>query len=223
METSLHRDLKQLYAGPEAATEVRYGEFRIDALSGAELVEVQYGPLHLLKRKLQALLQDHCVRVVKPLVRRRVLVTRCPRTGRVLRERRSPSRGEMWDVFDELVFCTRVFPHSRLTLEVVCVDAAEDRAPPRGRRRRGRTLDVRLLDLQERIELRTGADLWQLLNVSLPDPFHTGDLALALQIKRFVAQRIAYCLRECGAVEEVGHFRRARLYRRVAGAGARAA
>lgn len=223
METSLHRELKRLYAGPQAATEIRRGAFRVDALRGDELIEIQYGPLHLLKRKLSALADEHRIRVVKPLVRTRRLVTRCPRTGRILRERRSPSHGALWDVFDELVFCTRVFPHDHLTLEVVGVDVAEDRAPPRGKRRRGRMLDVRLLNLHERIELRTGEDLWRLLAVDLPATFHTADLAAALQVKRFVAQRIAYCLRECGAVADAGRYRRSRLYRRIADANARAA
>ena len=43
METSLHRELKSLYAGEAAQTEVRLGRFRIDAVVGDELVEVQHG------------------------------------------------------------------------------------------------------------------------------------------------------------------------------------
>ena len=42
------------------------------------------------------------------------------------------------DVFDELVYFTRVFPHERLVLEVVLVDVEERRYPGRGKRRRRR-------------------------------------------------------------------------------------
>ena len=41
METSLHRELKSLYAGREARFEVPVGRFRIDVVSGSRLIEIQ--------------------------------------------------------------------------------------------------------------------------------------------------------------------------------------
>ena len=50
MESSLHRELKRLYAGEAARTEVRLGRYIIDAIICDEhgcdiLIEVQHGPL----------------------------------------------------------------------------------------------------------------------------------------------------------------------------------
>ncbi len=43
-------------------------------------------------------------------------------------------------------------------------------------------------------------------------PFHTGQLAEALGAQRWVAQRIAYCLRKMGAANQVGKQGNAWLY-----------
>ena len=78
------------------------------------------------------------MRVVKPIVANKLLVKLDGRGGAELSRRRSPKRGTLLDVFDELVYFTRVFPHERLTLEVVLVDVEERRYPGRGKRRRRR-------------------------------------------------------------------------------------
>ena len=56
METSLHRDLKTLYAGKDAQFEVSLGGYRIDVMSGGRLVEIQHGSLAAIRDKVQALL-----------------------------------------------------------------------------------------------------------------------------------------------------------------------
>lgn len=61
---------------------------------------------------------------------------------------------------------------------------------------------------------RTRADLKRLAEVNkLPQPFDTGQLAKHLERRRDVAQRIAYVLRNIGAVEEAGKRGNARTYR----------
>ncbi|HEX5102455.1 MAG TPA: hypothetical protein VFV87_01505, partial [Pirellulaceae bacterium] len=60
METTLHRQLKALYAGPEARTEERLEGYRIDAvrsipgggLRGRQLVEIQHGSLAAIRDKI---------------------------------------------------------------------------------------------------------------------------------------------------------------------------
>jgi hypothetical protein len=56
------------------------------------------------------------------------------------------------------------------------------------------------------------ADLVALVACPLPTPFHTGHIATGLDIPRWLAQRIAYCLRHMGAAEAVGKQRNAWLY-----------
>lgn len=209
METSLHRDLKKLYAGDGAQTEVVLDRFRIDAVSGGQLIEIQHGSLSAIRDKIRKLCDRHQVLVVKPIVARKTLIKQHAPEGRVLSRRLSPKRGKLLDIFDELVYFTRVFPHPNLTLEVVLVEVEEWRYPGHGRRRRWRrndqvVADQKLLSVGESIRLEQAADLMRLMPGGLPKQFHTGHLAELVGIRRHVAQRIAYCLREMRAVEQVG-------------------
>ncbi len=217
METSLHRELKARYAIGDARQEVRLGHYRIDVVTDDTLIEIQHGSLAAIRRKVADLVTDHAVLVVKPIIASKLLVHHRRRGGKIMRRRMSPKRGTRLDVFHDLIYFTRTFPHERLTLELVLVDIEEDRYPGHGRRRRWRAddfqvADQRLLTVNETFRLHTADDLRRLLNVALPSPFHTGDLAKALGIERWWAQRIAYCLRHMGAAIEVGKRRGARLY-----------
>jgi len=69
-----------------------------------------------------------------------------------------------------------------------------------------------LLEVIEVHRFRRAADLCRLLPQGLPRPFHTGQLAAGLGVERWIAQRMAYCLRHMGAVKVVGKQRGAWLY-----------
>jgi len=217
VEYSLHRELKSLYAAGESQTEVRLGAYRIDAVVDDELIEIQHGSLSAIRRKVAALLENHRVRVVKPIVAQKRLL-KCKRAGgRVTSTRLSPKRGTLVDLFHELVYFTRVFPHPRLTLEVPLVELEERRYPGHGRRWRRRANDhvvedQRLVRVLETHEFHTASDLHRLLPPDLPKTFHSAHLAEGLGIQRWIAQRIAYCLRETGSARDAGKQGNTRLY-----------
>src|SRR5262245_18540089 len=108
METSLHRQLKQMYACGEPSQETSLGEYRIDVVRDGELIEVQLGSLAAILRKVECLLRKHRVLVVKPLVVRIVLVQCESKDGPELSRRLSPKRGSVFSLFDELVYFARV-------------------------------------------------------------------------------------------------------------------
>jgi len=218
METSLHRELKAAYAGEGALFEVPWGKYRVDVVCGNRLIEIQHGPLGAIRDKVRELLeQQHHVLVVKPIVACKYLVQPAAPGGEVLRRRRSPKRGRLLDIFDDLIRFTRVFPHRRLTLDVVLVDVEEYRYPGHGRRRRWRRTDQeteeqKLLAIRETHLFRTAGDLLRLIDPPPPCPVHSGDLAATLGIARWRAQRIVYCLRHMQAIRQVGKQGNTRLY-----------
>jgi hypothetical protein len=218
METSLHRQLKEHYAADATFREVSLAGYRIDAIQGKRLIEIQHGSLAAIRDKIAVLLGTHSVTVVKPIVATKQLVRLDKRDGLEISRRLSPKRGVVLNVFDELVYFTRVFPHKRLTLEVVLVEIEELRYPGHGRRRRRREKDFqiadqRLLNVISSHRFRTLGDLRKLLPANLPATFHTGHLATEMKIPRGIAQRITYCLRETGGVRVVGKEGNAILYR----------
>lgn len=205
METSLHRDLKAQYAGNDAQFEVSLGGYRIDVTSGDRLIEIQLGSLAAIRDKVRALLKGHTIVVVKPIVVRKTLIKQSCQHGLGTSRRQSPKRGTILDLFEELVHFTQVFPHKRLTLEVPLIDIEEWRYPGHGRRRRWRAndhqvQDQKLIAVHKTYRFRTADDLARLVTCPLPQRFHTGHLAESLGVHRWIAQRIAYCLRQTGAV-----------------------
>ncbi len=93
METSLHQQIKRLVARDDESIEVSLGSYRIDAIdSQNRLVEVQFGPLGALRNKVQALRSDHVVRIIKPIIASKRVVTIDPMTRQVLRSRKSPKQ-----------------------------------------------------------------------------------------------------------------------------------
>jgi hypothetical protein len=217
MESSLHRELKARYGGEGGTCEVKRGPYRADAVApDGAWIEVQSGPLGPLRPKLRALLPAQAVRVVKPVPVARSIVRRGRGAAADARPRRSPWKGAIGDVFDDLVGLVAVFPHPNLAVDVLAVEVEEHRAPRR--RRPGYAVaDRRLVTIREAVTLRGAADLWRLLP-AVPeacDAFTTAELAAWLDRPRAHAQRVAYCLRLAGAAEVVGKRAGARLYRRA--------
>ena len=211
METSLHRQLKERYASGNARIEVPLGDYRIDVVTDDELIEIQHGSLSAIRDKIRHLVEEHTVRVVKPIIASKPLIKLDRPQGELVSRRKSPKRGRLLDIFDEL------------TVEVVLVEVEERRYPGHGRRRRWSTTDFEvedriLIGVDRNLLLSAADDLWQLLPIHLPTPFHTGHLAKQLKIQRWLAQRIAYCLRQAGAIREVGKSGNTRLYDRASDA-----
>ena len=216
METTLHQQLKAVYCEDPDGREVVVDGYRIDAIVGDELVEVQQAGLGAIRDKVRDLLKRHRVRVVKPLAARKVLVRRKRRGGKVQSTRVSPKHATRYDLFDELVHFVTVFPHPRLTFELLLTEQEEHRVNARKRRWRDkgyRVEDRRLVAISDRLTLRTRSDLRNLLPADLPQPFSTADIAAKAGIPRWLAQKAAYCLRKTETARLDGKSGNALLYR----------
>ena len=155
--------------------------------------------------------------MVKPILIERQLIKLDKKNGKVVSRRKSPKRGSLLDIFDELMYFTRVFPHPNLLLEVPLVDVEELRYPGHGRRRWKRKNDHVVQDriltgIRETHRFATARDLMRIVPSGLPRPFDTGDLAKKLDVHRGVAQKVAYCMRHVGTIKQVGKRGNAYLY-----------
>jgi len=215
MESTLHRDLKVMYGGSNHDLEVQVDGFRIDAVVAGQLYEIQSASLGALRSKVRSLLERHRVVVVKPLAARKRLIRYAEPNGPVTTSRYSPARESIFHLFIDLVYFVDVFPHKRLTIEVVLTEQEEHRVTKIRRRRFGtdyRVIDRRLTKVVETHSLRTLSDLRALVPPTLASPFTTEDLAREAKIPRWVAQKMAYCLRMTEAVKTVGKRGRSMLY-----------
>jgi hypothetical protein len=178
--------------------------FVIDIRRPGLLVEIQTSSLGALGPKLDRLLAEHRMLLVHPIA----VETHLQRPGKKLRK--SPKRGSIYSVFEQLVSIPTLLDHPNLRLDVVLASVLLVQKPdPRARRGRGgfRTLDRQLRDVREVRRFRTPADLAALLPAELPPRFTTADLAAAAGISRHLAQQMAFCLRALELITDLGRAR----------------
>ena len=217
-EGPLHAAVKALLAAPGDRLEVPIGRFVIDLVrADGELVEVQTGGFGPLGNKLDALLDEHRIRVVHPVAVERRIV-RVDEHGQVLGARRSPKRATAVAVFDKLVAFPSLLTHPHLTIEVLLLREDHIRSPqPTTSRRRTRDPgERRLVDVLDRVSLRTPEDILATLPTLPPEPFSTREFAALLRCSTLLAQRTLYCLRTIGIVEPAGKRGRTPLHTRTA-------
>ena len=216
-EKPLHAALKDWYAMPGDRFEVGVDGFVADIVRGEQLIEIQTRSFPAMKRKLRRLLPHHPVRLVYPIAREKWIVKLEPGKETRLSRRKSPKRGSVEDLFVELVSFPDLLNDPQFSIHVLLIQEEELRRHDQKRawRRRGWvTEERRLLGVVADHVFETPQDLAALLPDSLVDPFTTADLAQGLGKPRWLAQKMAYCLREMGVITAAGKKGRAFLYTR---------
>ena len=178
-------------------------------------IEIQTKNFYAIRQKIFKLVKNHSLRVVYPIPRVKWIVKVAPKSGRVLGRRRSPRRGQIIDLFDELLTIPELINHKNFSLEVLMVDEEEIRCDDgKGSwRRKGVSIrDRKLLGVVEQVSFTKREDFLKLLPAALARPFTTKSLALSLGIPRYRARRITYCLRKMGALQVVGKEKNALVF-----------
>ena len=216
-EKPLHAALKKWYSQAYDRHEVLVDGFLIDIVRGDVLVEIQTANFSALKRKLTALTAGHRVRLVHPIAQDRWIVKQSPDGREQLSRRKSPKHGSVESIFEELVSIPQLMAGGGLSLEVLITQEEEVRRQGKSRswRRGGWAVhERRLLGVVSRHVFETPADLAAFVPPGLAEPFTTATLAAAIERSRDLAQQMAYCLREMGAIRTVGKKGNAILYER---------
>lgn len=216
-ESPLHADLKQWYARDKDKLEVPVAGYVVDIVRDGTLIEIQTGHFGALRAKLRDLLPAHTVRLVYPIAQTKWIV-KLPRNDNGSSERRrSPKRGTVYDLFDELVRLPDLLAQPNFAVEVLLIEEEEIRrhsSRRRWRRRGWTTVERRLLRVIARKPFDSPAMLVALLPPELPQRFTTADIAATTHQRRTTAQRMAYCLRELQLIRQVGKVGNAYLYER---------
>ncbi len=206
-ERSLHAAIKDWYAQPGDRTEVKVDGFVVDIVRGDCLIEVQTRNFSAIRRKLHTLTKSHKLLLLYPIAREKWIVRMDTSGRRVLGRRKSPRRGELADLFDELVAIPDLIADENLQLAVVLIHEEEVRcADGRGSRwRKGYSVrDRRLVKVIEEIPLRTVDDFRRFLPPELTSPFTNKNLATALDKPVHRVRPITYCLRKMGLIVQTG-------------------
>lgn len=215
MPSDLHQRLQQHYAQTGGETEVTVEDYRADVMVEETVYEIQTRNLSAIRDKLMDLVTDRDVVLVIPLAETKHIVYIDPDTGDELRSRRSPKHCTFFDVFDELVYMTRFLAAERGSIELVLTEERELRQDDGegSWRRDGISIVGReLVGIIDSRRFADPADLLALLPGDLPSRFTASDIAEVCDLRRRLAGKVAYTLREAGAITKVGQKGLAYLY-----------
>jgi len=213
-ESSLHRALKFSYAGL-GQTETEVAGFVADGITAkGEFIEVQTGSFAPLKQKVPQLVKLGRLRIVYPVFIAKYIEVYDLKGKREYR-RKSPRRGTPWDLFDALVYAPELPLTRGLAIELVLLDAAEQRVRDgKGSwRRKGLSIkDRQLLAVHERIRLNKPADYLRFIPFTPAEAFTSASLETRAGIRRELAQKTLYVLNRLGIIEKTGKERRLLVY-----------
>ena len=214
-EKSLHAGIKAWYGRQDDQFEVEVDGFVIDIVRGEQLVEIQTRHLYAMKRKLTKLLDRHPIHVLHPIPQEKWIV-RQTAEGEPVSRRKSPKRGQVLNIFDELVRIPHLLPHPNLTIGVLLTQQEEiwrDDGLGSWRRKGWSVYDCRLLGVVEYVTFVSLADFNAMLPFDLPQPFTSRELGQALRCYPALAQKIVYTLRKTGGLAVTGKQGKAFLYK----------
>jgi hypothetical protein len=218
-EKPLHASLKQWCARPGDLMEVPVDGFTVDIVRGDLLIEIQTANLWSIKRKLAKLSKQHSVRLIYPIAREKWIVRQSKNGRRVLGRRKSPKRGTVEFLFEELVSVAELFTRPSFSLQILLIQEEQVRHPDKTRnwRRKGwGTHERRLLQVVDQRLFVTPEDMLALVPETLSEPFTSTDLAEVTGLPLWLAQKMTYCLRIMGAIMASGKRGRSILYVRSA-------
>jgi len=205
-EYSLHSAIKNWYSLPGDRFEVRVDDFIVDIVRGTFLIEIQTQNFSAIRKKLTKLLENHEVRLVYPIPQQKWIV-HVTESGEIVRRRKSPKKGRLFDLFYELVRTPNLIKEENFSLEVLMIDEEEVRCNDgKGSwRRRGVSIkDRRLVNVHRKVLFRNEKDFLRFLPSDLIKPFTNKKLAKLSGVSINLARKITYCLRRIGAITTVG-------------------
>jgi hypothetical protein len=212
---SLHAALKTWYMQPGDEIEMRVDGYVVDIVRGDLLIEIQTRHFSALKHKLSNLMTHHRVRLVHPIPRQKWIQRVSNNGHKQISRRKSPKRGRVEHLFSELVSFPKLAANTNLSIEVLLTQEEEiwkNDGKGSWRRKRWSIHDRRLLNVLESVILSSISNYQNLLPSSLPQEFTAADLKEALRLNYRLAGKMAFCLREMGAIKQIGKKGNAFLY-----------
>jgi hypothetical protein len=216
-ESSLHSAIKKWYFCQGDKLEAKVDGYVIDIKRGNLLIEIQTANFSAIKTKLQHLLDKHRVRLVYPIPKQKWIIHKSTTSEKTFGRRRSPRKGYLLDLFNELIRIPSLFYNDNLSVEVLMIEEEELwRNDGKGSwRRKGASIeDKKLIRVLETKLFEHKTDFLNILPEDLPDPFSNRNLAQNLGIHISQSRKITYTLRKIGIITQVGKNRNQMLFTR---------
>ena len=138
------------------------------------------------------------------------------KSGEFIKKRKSPKKGKIIDLFNEMVHVAKLANHKNFSFEVLLIEEEEIRCDDgKGSwRRKGVSIkDRKLLQVIERIVFQNKFDFLKFLPDNLGESFTNKVLANNLNIPIRLTRKITYCLRKMNLLTIQGKKKRELLFK----------
>ncbi|MCB2338711.1 hypothetical protein [Clostridium estertheticum] len=216
-EKSLHSSIKQWYVTPGDRFEVKVDKYVIDLVREDSLIEIQTKNFSAIGNKLRELVKYNKVMLVHPIAAEKYIVT-TEKTDIVISRRKSPKKGKLVDLFDELIRIPDLMGSDNFILEILMIKEEEIRCKDgKGSwRRKGISIvDHKLLEVIEKITFKEDKDFLIFLPHELPGNFTNKNLAKILKIPENKARKITYCFRKMKIIKEIGKLKNELIFEKL--------
>lgn len=170
-EKSLHSSLKDWYAQPGDRLEAEVDGFHIDLIRNNLLIEIQTTNFSSLRRKLNKLIEKHPLHLVFPIAQEKWIVKLAADGVTRLGRRKSPKKGNVFHLFEELVSIPDLIKNINFSLEILLIQEEEvrcDDGTGSWRRKGLRIVDHRLIEVMSRRIFKEPSDFISLIPPDLP-------------------------------------------------------
>lgn len=213
-EKALHAEIIAHLARPGDMLEAEINRYRIDILRGSQIVEVQTRGLGKLKKKVAQVAPDYEVEIIYPIYQLKH-IHKVDSSGKTISLRKSPKKGKLIEVFNELVNAPNLIDHPNVSLTVMLIEGEEiwtDDGKGSWRRKKWSIIERRLLAILTQQTFSQPVDLLGLLPQALPPQFTNAILSNNLKVSPRLAGKITYTLRKAGLIEVIGKDGRANIF-----------
>jgi hypothetical protein len=206
-ERSLHADIKRWYSKPGDQFEVKVDNYVVDIVRDDFLIEIQTRNFSAIRLKLLKLVESHKLRLVYPISVLKWVIRMSSDGSEEIGRRRSPRKGKLINLFDEMLRMPFMFNSSNFELEVLMTEEEEIRHMDglgSWRKKGASVVDRKLIEVRESFLFSNKADFLRFIPDGIESPFTNKSLAQALGVPARTAQKVTYTLKHMGVIEQIG-------------------
>ena len=215
-EKTLHAILKNYYEPDEDKHEIPIDRYVADIFTGKEIIEIQTAQFNRMREKMDAFLPKYPVTIVYPIAREKWLYWVDPDSGEITEKRKSPRKGNEYEIFLELYKIKSYLKQEHLKIHIVLLDVEEykllDGWGKQKKNNASKYDRIPLLICKETVIERI-EDYMQFIPYQLQDHFTSKSFAKAAHIPPRLATVVLNVLDHMEVVERIGKEGKAYVYR----------
>lgn len=206
-EKSVHAILKYYMCENDDFHEVPISDYVADIYDGKQIFEIQTKQFQNLRNKLEVFLPEYPVTIVHPIEVKRWIAYIDKETGALSEKRKSPRKGNIYQVFHELYKIKSYLKDPNLSFLFLFVETEEWKilnGYGKNRKIKCEKYDKILLDIEEEMFIETPRDYMQIIPYELKEPFTSADFAKGVHCTKEDARVTLNILYDFQLVDRIG-------------------